>query len=141
MSWGSKNENSKSHKDEIENILGASITVHGDLTAEGGFRIDGKVDGSVHSKGVVIVGETGSVKGDLSGTDIVVAGHVHGNVVASGHLEIVASGRLEGDIEAISVRIEKGGLYRGTSRMGAAASSDEVEPASPAKTGRLTTVP
>lgn len=118
MAWRSKNGEGKSGTDEIENIVGASAVVRGDLKADGGFRIDGKIEGSVESKGGVVIGEAGVVKGDVRGADIVIAGQVHGNIVASGHLDIVSTGKVEGDITAQSVRIETGGVFRGTSRMG-----------------------
>jgi cytoskeletal protein CcmA (bactofilin family) len=118
MGWGSKREPSALAANQIENVLGKTLHVHGDLKAEGAFRIDGTVDGSVTSAGAVIIGEGGVVNGDVAGTDIVVAGQVRGNVTSRGHLDIVASGRIEGDIDAKSFRIETGGVFRGTSRMG-----------------------
>ena len=118
MAWGSKRQSARISADSIENVLGKSLRVAGDLKAEGAFRIDGTVDGSVESAGAVIIGEGGVVNGDVKGRDIVVAGQVRGNVTASGHLDIVASGRVEGDIDARSFRIETGGVFRGTSRMG-----------------------
>jgi cytoskeletal protein CcmA (bactofilin family) len=119
MAWRSKAENGRASSHEpIENVLGQSLMVRGDLTADGGFRIDGTVEGNVESRAAVVVGESGVVRGDLRGTDVVVAGQVLGNVTCSGHLEILAKGRIEGDLDAKSVRIETGGVFRGTSRMG-----------------------
>jgi cytoskeletal protein CcmA (bactofilin family) len=119
MAWRSKAENGRASSHEpIENVLGQSLTVRGDLTADGGFRIDGTVEGNVESRAAVVVGESGVVRGDLRGTDVVVAGQIMGNVTCSGHLEILAKGRIEGDLDAKSVRIETGGVFRGTSRMG-----------------------
>jgi cytoskeletal protein CcmA (bactofilin family) len=126
MGWGSKRTGSSLATDDIENVLGKSCRVQGDLKAEGAFRIDGVVDGSVESVGPVIIGESGTVNGDVRGREVVVAGHVRGNVTASGHLDIVASGRIEGDIDASSVRIETGGVFRGTSRMGDRTAEDEA---------------
>ena len=88
------------------------------LSAEGAFRIDGTVEGSVESRAAVVVGESGVVRGIVRGTDVVVAGTVVGDVICSGHLEILAKGRIEGDISAKSMRIETGGVFRGTSSMG-----------------------
>jgi cytoskeletal protein CcmA (bactofilin family) len=118
MAWGKKPEGASTNRDVIENVLGRSCLIRGDLTAEGAFRIDGTIEGSVESRGAVIVGETGVVRGSVRGTDIVVAGTVEGNVTCSGHLEILAKGKVEGDIDARSVRIETGGVFCGTSRMG-----------------------
>jgi cytoskeletal protein CcmA (bactofilin family) len=129
MGWGSKREPSALAANQIENVLGKSLHVHGDLKAQGAFRIDGTVDGSVSSAGAVIIGEGGAVTGNVVGTDIVVAGQVRGNVTARGHLDIVSSGRIEGDIDAKSFRIETGGVFRGTSRMGASEASEDSAPA------------
>jgi cytoskeletal protein CcmA (bactofilin family) len=124
MAWRSKADNGRAaSREPIENVLGQSLVVRGDLTAEGGFRIDGTVEGSVEAKAAIVVGESGVVRGDVRGTDVVVAGQVVGNVTCSGHLEILAKGRIEGDLDAKSVRIETGGVFRGTSRMGEDASA------------------
>jgi cytoskeletal protein CcmA (bactofilin family) len=125
MAWGSsKRDVAPPTGDQIENVLGRSARVQGDLKAEGAFRIDGVVVGSVESTAAVIVGESGTVQGDVRGRDVVVAGQVEGNVVATGHLDIVASGRIQGDIDAQSVRIETGGVFRGTSKMGGGKEED-----------------
>ena len=119
MGWRSKPEKGGSPtRDPIENILGRSCVIRGDLSAEGAFRIDGTVEGSVESRAAVVVGDSGVVRGDVRGTDVVVAGTIIGNVVCSGHLEILAKGKVEGDIDSKSMRIETGGVFRGTSRMG-----------------------
>jgi cytoskeletal protein CcmA (bactofilin family) len=120
MGWGSKKEGAARSADQIENVLGRSVVVHGDLEADGAFRIDGTVEGKVASKHAVYIGESGVVRGDVSGSDVVIAGQVTGNVSCTGHLEIVATGRIEGDLDARSVRIETGGVFRGTSRMAGA---------------------
>jgi cytoskeletal protein CcmA (bactofilin family) len=129
MAWRAKPETGgAATRDAIENVLGRSCTVHGDLSAEGAFRIDGTIEGSVESRGAIVLGESGVIRGGVRGTDVVVAGTVIGDVVCSGHLEILAKGRIEGDISARSMRIETGGVFRGTSSMGdvgdAAASGD-----------------
>ena len=120
MAWGSKNvkEGAATKSDAIENIIGPSCVIRGDLAAEGAFRIDGTIEGSVESRASVVVGESGVIRGGVRGTDVVIAGTVQGDVACSGHLEILAKGRIEGDIEAKSMRIETGGVFCGTSRMG-----------------------
>jgi cytoskeletal protein CcmA (bactofilin family) len=128
MAWRSKPESGgAATRDAIENVVGRSCLVRGDLSAEGAFRIDGTIEGSVESRAAVVVGESGVVRGGLRGTDVVVAGTVIGDVICSGHLEILAKGRIEGDIAARSMRIETGGVFRGTSRMGDEARDGEAD--------------
>jgi cytoskeletal protein CcmA (bactofilin family) len=132
MAWGSKpKEGAATKSDAIENIVGRSCTIRGDLAAEGAFRIDGSIEGSVESQASVVVGESGIIRGGVRGTDVVIAGTVQGDVVCDGHLEILAKGTVEGDIQAKSVRIETGGVFRGTSRMGGRAEGDDVPGAIP----------
>ena len=132
MGWRSKKDGGGA--DQIENVLGRSVVVHGDLKADGSFRIDGTVEGSVESKAAVYIGESGVVRGDVRGGDVVVAGQVTGNVSCTGHLEIVATGKIEGDLDAQSVRIETGGVFRGTSHMAGKPGDKE------AAAGRLSSV-
>jgi cytoskeletal protein CcmA (bactofilin family) len=127
MAWRSKPESGGGARDAIENILGRSCTIRGDLSADGAFRIDGTVEGAVESRAAVVVGESGVVRGGVRGTDIVVAGQILGDVVCSGHLEILAKGKVEGDIDAQSMRIETGGVFCGTSRMGKEAHGREQD--------------
>ena len=136
MAWRAKPETGgAATHDAIENVLGRSCTLRGDLSAEGAFRIDGTVEGSVESKGAVVLGESGVIRGGVRGTDVVVAGTVIGDVVCSGHLEILAKGRIEGDISARSMRIETGGVFRGTSSMGDSSGAE-----APGDSGKLSSV-
>jgi cytoskeletal protein CcmA (bactofilin family) len=128
MAWGTKlpKEGAATKSDVIENIIGRSCTIRGDLASEGAFRIDGTIEGSVESRASVVLGESGIIRGGVRGTDVVIAGTVQGDVICEGHLEILAKGTVEGDIAAKSMRIETGGVFRGTSRMGGRAESEDV---------------
>ena len=99
MAWRSKPESGGgATRDAIENVIGRSCIIRGDLTADGAFRIDGTIEGSVESQASVVVGESGVVRGGVRGTDVVIAGTVQGDVICAGHLEILAKGKVEGDI-------------------------------------------
>ena len=123
MGWRSKDESTRPDREPIENVLGRSAFIRGEISAEGAFRLDGTIEGTVASRAEIVIGESGVVRGDVVGSDVVVAGQIIGNVRCSGHLEILAKGKVEGDIVAQSVRIETGGVFRGTSFMGSASTS------------------
>lgn len=118
MAWSKKKNGSVSTNEEIGNILEASSVVRGELKSDRGFRIDGKVEGTVESTAAIIIGESGVVIGEVRGSDVIVVGRVEGNIYASGHLDIGATGKVIGDVTATSFRIETGGTFLGTSRMG-----------------------
>lgn len=120
MAWGNKKSTPQQphSSEEIGNILEASTVIKGDLRSDRGFRIDGTIEGSVESNGAIVIGESGAVNGDVRGGDVIVVGRVDGNIHASGHLDIRSSGKVVGDVKAKSFRIETGGVFLGTSRMG-----------------------
>jgi cytoskeletal protein CcmA (bactofilin family) len=133
MAWGQKKHgNNQGAGEEITNLLEASTIVTGHLRSERGFRIDGKIEGSVESAAAIVIGEGGVVTGDVRGTDVIVVGRVDGNVEATGHLDIRATGIVIGDVAAASFRIETGGVFRGMSRMGQPSHESRAPSMSPA---------
>ena len=103
--------------DKIETVIGASANFSGHLQADGGIRIDGTIEGTIETAGNVFVGEGAKVLADTIARNISVAGAVKGNINATGRLEILASGRVWGDITVASLTIEEGGMFRGQSIM------------------------
>jgi cytoskeletal protein CcmA (bactofilin family) len=103
---------------EVRTILGPGCLFEGNLTIpEGLTRIDGEVIGNIKGNGSLIIGERGSVKGDLSVENVVVYGKVQGNIRARS-LEIRASGRVDGDVQVQELMVEKGAIYNGKCSMG-----------------------
>jgi cytoskeletal protein CcmA (bactofilin family) len=101
----------------LPNVVAAETEIRGDLRSPQGFRIEGRVVGSVHSDGTVIVGESGSIRGGLRADAVQVLGHVDGEIVAVGHIEVGSRGVLEGEVTMKSLHVEAGGVFRGRSRM------------------------
>lgn len=115
--WPFRNAKNAIPSFDVENTIGAGSRVCGELSGPGGFRIDGAVEGAIDAEGPVVIGEGGSIEGNVRGRDVVVLGRVRGDVHASGHLEIGPKGKVLGDITVQSFRMHTGGVFRGTSCM------------------------
>jgi cytoskeletal protein CcmA (bactofilin family) len=103
--------------DRIENVIGPTATLVGELKCDGGVRIDGVFQGNLETMGNVIVGETAKVVADIVGRNISISGAVKGNISASGRLEILSTGIVWGDIDVASFLIDEGGVFSGRSEM------------------------
>jgi cytoskeletal protein CcmA (bactofilin family) len=115
---------------KAETIIGPTTSIHGDLKADGTLRVDGLVEGTIEAAGNVIIGQTGRVTASIQGQNVLIAGVVRGDVVAAQRLEIVATGKVWGDITVRALLIEEGGLFRGQSIMRDEAAPDALpEPA------------
>src|SRR5256886_15903073 len=91
------------------------------------------MNGDLTTEGDLSVGEGGRVKGNVSGRNVVVGGTIPGNVNTTGRLEILATGKVFGDIRVGSLIIERGGILPGKS-----AGHAEESAASPRSVGGRT---
>lgn len=103
--------------DRVDTIIGKETEFKGTLKSHGVLRVDGRVEGEILHQGDLIVGPSGLVVANVRARHVTIAGEVKGNVEAEGRLELVATGRLSGDIRVNHLAIEEGALFLGTSVM------------------------
>jgi len=101
----------------VETLVGRNCEIRGNLFSKGTIRIDGKVEGKIISNDGIIVGESATIKGDLEGKYVIIAGEITGDVVAQSKLEILHSGKLFGDIKTPRVVMAEGVIFEGTCEM------------------------
>ena len=100
----------------LTTVIGVGSTVHGELHSTGTVRIDGALEGSVEADWV-IVGESGSIQGDVIARGIVVGGKVEGSIHASESAGIMPKGQVWGEIFTARLSIAEGGFFEGRSHM------------------------
>lgn len=103
-------------KGKVETILGNGTVVEGDIYTKGSMRIEGRVKGVIKAEGDLFIGESGVLHTQIEARNVIVAGTVTGNIVATEKIEILPSGRLNGDIQTKTIRIEEGASFTGESR-------------------------
>jgi cytoskeletal protein CcmA (bactofilin family) len=100
-------------------FLGKGVDFKGILNFDGTVRIDGRVEGEIHTTGTLIIGEQAVVKGILSASTIMTSGKVNGTVTATAKIQILKPGVLIGDIRTPGISIEDGAHFHGMCDMGA----------------------
>ena len=103
-------------------------TVEGDLHCESNLRIDGKVKGTVKTNSRLVIGENGSVEGEISCKDGEIEGKVNGTVTASELIALRSSARIEGDIDTKKLAIEEGAVFTGNCTMGGTGGQESKAP-------------
>jgi cytoskeletal protein CcmA (bactofilin family) len=94
--------------------LGKSVVISGEVKGSEDLTIDGRVEGTISlSDSRLTIGATATVNADLTAKDVVIHGRVHGNVVATGRVELRAGATMEGDIQAMRLAIEDNAVFRG----------------------------
>jgi cytoskeletal protein CcmA (bactofilin family) len=100
------------NQEEILTILGEDFKCDGNVFSNNSARIEGEINGDVSIKKGVILGEKGSINGNLETETAIIFGIVNGNLNVK-HLEIKQTGRIYGDVKTENLVIELGGKYNG----------------------------
>jgi cytoskeletal protein CcmA (bactofilin family) len=106
-----------SASEEISGYFGKEVVFEGKMTFQGIFRLEGRFEGEIFESGTLIVGETAVVKGKIEANTIVINGHVEGEVVAKGRVEIHPTGKLYGNLVTPILAVNEGGIFDGNCKM------------------------
>jgi cytoskeletal protein CcmA (bactofilin family) len=103
--------------DMVQTIIGKGSEFEGKLTFEGQVRIEGKFNGQITTKDTLIVDQSARVQAEINAGTVVINGTIEGNVRATVLVELHASGKLKGNVEAPAFSIERGGMFEGACKM------------------------
>ncbi len=101
------------------NAIGQGSKITGDITTEGDLRIDGSLTGTVNTKGLLVLGETGVIEGEVVCQNALIAGTVKAKIQVAELLSLKAKANLYGDIVTNKLSIEPGANFTGSCSMGA----------------------
>lgn len=109
----------KDRKHEEDRVLDVDASMQGSLVFKDpvNLRINGRFEGTLNTKGSLMIGEHASVTADITGESIVIAGKVSGNITALRELKLIAPAVVTGDIKSPLLSVAEGAVFDGTCRM------------------------
>lgn len=99
-------------------LFAKDVEFKGIVNFGGTVRVDGRVEGEIHTTGTLIVGETAVVKGVVSAGVLMNSGKINGTITATERINILKPGILIGDIRTPLIAIEEGSHFHGMCDMG-----------------------
>jgi len=114
------------------NLISPGTEITGDIKSTGDIRIDGTLTGNLITKGKVVIGPTGSVRGEVECKNSEVSGTVDGKISVSQLLNLKSSSKILGTIITSKLSIEPGAIFTGNCTM---KDSDNAAPAIKPKEG------
>ena len=106
----------KNVAESLDSFLGEKTDLKGKINVKGMLRVDGILNGQVNAD-CVVLGETATIKGDITARKIIVGGKVEGNLDAKEIVEIKPKGKVLGDISTNKLVIIEGGEFNGKIEM------------------------
>ena len=110
-----------------KNVLNADVEIKGNLKFAGELTFDGKLEGEIQTDGVLNLGESAVITGNLNVQSVVVRGKVNGNITAKEKIEIKSKAELFGDIRATKLVVEEGVIFVGRTEV----NPNKVAPTAP----------
>jgi cytoskeletal protein CcmA (bactofilin family) len=100
----------------IATLISEGCIIDGNLKATAFARIDGHITGDVTVDEGLILGEKGSILGNIITKELIVYGTVTGNLQVTS-LQIKSTGKVNGEIQTQVLEVEHGAVYDGTLSM------------------------
>lgn len=124
-----------------KNVLSADVEIKGNLKFSGELAFDGKLEGEVHTDGVLTLGDSAVITGNINAQSVIVRGKVNGNIVAKEKIEIKAKTELFGDIRATKLVVEEGVTFVGKTEVNPNKVAPTAPPARPGEASRSPELP
>lgn len=101
------------------NLISESTRIEGKVVFDQVSRFHGTLIGEARARdgSTLILCESSVVEGDVHADTLLVDGYVHGNIRAKTRVVISGSGRVVGDIETPSLKLEFGAYFEGRCSM------------------------
>jgi len=114
-----RHEMAAPQQQQDERILDVHAGMQGTLRFDDpvNLRINGKFEGTLDTKGKLMVGSKADIKANITGESVSIAGEVSGNIKATKVLTLQPTAKLVGDVETPRLSVEEGAILNGQIRM------------------------
>ena len=104
-------------QNRIDCLIGAGTEIKGDMTFDGGLRVDGRVQGNVVSvegkPGTLVLSEAARIEGEIRVSHVVINGTVVGPVYAADYVELQSKANVTGDVHYRTLEMHLGAVVQG----------------------------
>ena len=116
-----------------KNVLSSDVEIKGSIKFSGELTFDGKIEGEIQTDGLLTLGDSAVVNGNINAQSVIVRGKITGNIHAKEKIEIKAKTELFGDIRATKLTVEEGVTFVGKTEV----NPNKVAPTAPARPAEL----
>lgn len=94
-------------------VIGAGITIEGEVIADEDVVVQGTIRGKLSAKEGVTVDQGAVVEADIQGGPMTVAGQVTGNIISTDRVDLQSGARVVGNVKASRITIADGAQFKG----------------------------
>ena len=94
-------------------LISEGCKVTGTLTGSCDFQVSGQVDGDCDIENMLILATSGLWIGTIRAGNVIIAGHVEGDITARGKVEIMDTARIAGTVTGEAIAVAEGAIVEG----------------------------
>ena len=94
-------------------LISEGCKVVGTLTGDCDFQVNGEVDGDCEIDSTMVLAKSGLWAGTIRAANVIVAGHVEGDIIATGRVEITDTARITGTVSGEAIAVAEGAVVEG----------------------------
>ena len=98
-------------------FVGEEVTFKGTIRYRGTVRIDGRLEGEIHTDGILVIGEKAVISAKIEAGTIACQGRITGDITAKERVKLMAPAIFEGSVKTPSLSMEEGVQFNGTCQM------------------------
>jgi cytoskeletal protein CcmA (bactofilin family) len=97
---------------EDKTTINSSTTIDGNIKAKEHLIINGRIKGNVDIEGYnLFLGPSGRLEGEVRSQNVRIRGHMKGDIIASGKVEIAKEANFSGNIKSNGISVEQGAYF------------------------------
>ena len=120
-----------------KNVLTSDVEIKGTLKFSGELMFEGKLEGEIQTDGVLNLGDSAVINGNINAQTVVVRGKITGNITAKEKIELKTKTELFGDIRAAKLVVEEGVTFVGKTEVNPNKVSPTAAPSHPGEAPKI----
>ena len=94
-------------------LISEGCKITGVITGNCDFQVNGEVEGDCEIGSTLMLARGGLWKGTIRAENVIVSGHVEGDILASGRVEITDTAKITGTVSAQAIAVAEGAVVEG----------------------------
>ena len=94
-------------------LISEGCKITGTISGNCDFQVNGEIDGDCDIDSTITLAKGGLWSGTIRAGNVIIAGHVEGDIIADGRVEITDTARITGTVSGEAIAVAEGAVVEG----------------------------
>lgn len=94
-------------------LISEGCKITGTISGNCDFQVNGEIDGDCDIDSTITLAKGGLWSGTIRAGNVIIAGHVEGDIIAEGRVEITDTARITGTVSGEAIAVAEGAVVEG----------------------------